>query len=100
LSRATIYDLTTALQYSLAREFWFGYSSKYQLRIVSSFAKDDVFAEEGLTLLPDGTVYDNGRRVYHPPGEIGPGMLRPDGTVFWSGAACDVAAPPRSLALV
>jgi len=108
---------------------------------VSSFAKDDVFAEEGLTLLPDGTVltvnmtdfkfaqrfipnanpsltrwadagatperlpatdsnsakniiFNNGMNVYHPPGEIGPGMLRPDGTVFWSGAACDVKGPP------
>jgi hypothetical protein len=108
---------------------------------VSSFAKDDDFAEEGLTLLPDGSVltvnmvdvnkaqryisfsdtsknrwddagstpetlpaigdtnnaknliYDNGKRVYHPPGEIGPGMLRPDGTVFWSGAACTLKGP-------
>jgi hypothetical protein len=110
---------------------------------VSSFAKDDHFAEEGLTLMPDGSVltvnmvdvnkaqryishsdtsknrwddagstpqtlpaigdtnnaknliYDNGKRVYHPPGEIGPGMLRPDGTVFWSGAACTIKGPPR-----
>ena len=103
---------------------------------VSSHAKDDRFAEEGLTLLPDGNVltvnmvdvnkaqryisfsdtaknrwddaggdagttaghrryeqrkepliYDNGKEVYHPTGEIGPGMLRPDGTEFWSGAA-------------
>jgi hypothetical protein len=109
---------------------------------VSSFAKDDHFAEEGLTLMPDGSVltvnmvdvnkaqryishsdtsknrwddagstpqtlpaigdtnnaknliYDNGKRVYHPPGEIGPGMLRPDGTVFWSGAACTIKGPP------
>jgi hypothetical protein len=107
---------------------------------VSSAAKDDRFAEEGLTLLPDGSVltvnmtdfnfaqryipnanpsksvwvdagstpmrlpatdsngskniiYDNGMRVYHPPGEIGPGILRPDGTVFNSGAACDVPGP-------
>jgi hypothetical protein len=108
---------------------------------VSSHAKDDVFAEEGLTLLPDGTVltvnmtdfnfaqrfipnanpansgwvnagstpkrlpatdtnsaqniiYDNGMRVYHPPGEIGPAILRPDGTVFNSGAACTIKGPP------
>jgi hypothetical protein len=108
---------------------------------VSSHAKDDVFAEEGLTLLPGGTVltvnmtdfnfaqrfipnanpansgwvdagstperlpatdsnsaknilYDNNMRVYHPPGEIGPAILRPDGTVFNSGAACDVPGPP------
>ena len=107
---------------------------------VSSHAKDDRFAEEGLTLLPDGSVltvnmtdypyaqryvpnsdpskstwvnagstparlpatdnnaakniiYDNGMRVYHPPGEIGPGMLRPDGTVFYTGAACDLPGP-------
>ena len=107
---------------------------------VSSFAKDDVFAEEGLTLLPDRTVltvnmtdypfaqrfipnadpsltrwanagktpvklpatdtnsaqniiYDNGMRVYHPPGEIGPAILRPDGTVFNSGAACTIKGP-------
>jgi hypothetical protein len=107
---------------------------------VSSHAKDDVFAEEGLTLLPDGSVltvnmtdfnfaqrfipntnpansgwvnagatpvklpatdtngakniiYDNGMRVYHPPGEIGPAILRPDGTVFNSGAACAIPGP-------
>jgi len=28
--------------------------------------------------------YGNGQ-VYHPPGEVGPGMLRPDGTVFATG---------------
>jgi hypothetical protein len=107
---------------------------------VSNNAKDDRFAEEGLTLLPDGNVltvnmtdfplsqvyvpnsnpskstwvdaratparlpatdnngaknirYDNNMRVYHPPGEIGPGMLRPDGTVSYEGAACDVPGP-------
>ena len=107
---------------------------------VSSFAKDDVFAEEGLTLLPNGSVltvnmtdfpfaqrfipnpdpsktrwadagktpvrlpatdtngsqniiYDNGMKVYHPPGEIGPAILRPDGTVFNSGAACTIKGP-------
>jgi hypothetical protein len=107
---------------------------------VSSFAKDDVFAEEGLTLLPDGSVltvnmtdynfaqrfipnsdpsksrwedagatpeklpatdansamniiFDNGKRVYHPPGEIGPAILRPDGTVFATGAACTIKGP-------
>ena len=109
---------------------------------ISHFSKDDIFAEEGLVLLPDGSaltvnmtdtpyaqrfipnadptktrwanagktparlpthgdtnsakniVYDNGQRVYHPPGEVGPGMLRPDGTVFWSGAACTIKGPP------
>lgn len=30
--------------------------------------------------------YDNGKKCYHPPGEVGPGMLRPDGTVFATGA--------------
>src|SRR5271163_4428035 len=108
---------------------------------VSHHAKDDIFAEEGLTLLPDGSVldvnvtdpnfaqrfipnanpansgwvnagstqerlptigdtnsakniiYDNGMRVYHPPGEIGPAILRPDGTVFNSGAACTIKGP-------
>ncbi len=107
---------------------------------VSSHAKDDRFAEEGLTLLPDGNVltvnmtdfplsqvyipnsnpsnstwvdagptparlpatdsnsaqnilYDNNMRVYHPPGEIGPAILRPDGMVFYTGAACDVPGP-------
>jgi hypothetical protein len=108
---------------------------------VSSFAKDDGFAEEGFSLLPDGSVltvnmvhvnkaqryishsdtsknrwddagatpgqlpaigdtnnaknliYDNGKRVYHPTGEIGPAILRPDGTVFNSGAACTIKGP-------
>jgi hypothetical protein len=31
-------------------------------------------------------VFDNGKRVYNPPGEMGPAMLRPDGTVFATGA--------------
>ena len=112
---------------------------------VSSFAKDDIFAEEGLTLLPDGSiltvnmtdypyaqryiptsdtsksrwedagstparlntigdtngdkniVFDNGKRVYHPPGEIGPAILRPDGTVFATGAACTIKGPSTDL---
>ena len=38
-------------------------------------------------------IYDNGKRVYHPPGEIGPAILRPDGTVFDTGAACTVKGP-------
>jgi hypothetical protein len=38
-------------------------------------------------------LYDNNMRVYHPPGEIGPGMLQPDGRVFYTGAACDVRGP-------
>jgi hypothetical protein len=40
------------------------------------------------------SVYDHGRRVYHPPGEIGPAILRPDGTVFNPGANCNVKGPP------
>jgi hypothetical protein len=107
---------------------------------VSSFAKEDVFAEEGLTLLPDGSVltvnltdrgkaqrfipnpdpsksrwddtppppvmlpatdinavknipFDNGMKVYHPPGEIGPAILMPDGKVFNTGANCNVPGP-------
>ncbi len=38
-------------------------------------------------------IFDNGQRVYHPPGEIGPAMLRPDGTVFQAGANCPVPGP-------
>ncbi len=94
-------------------------------------SKHDFNAEEGWTLLPDGTIltadvldspyterlipapdpsnwqwinasktpkvlrsppdaccipYDNGNLVYNPPGEIGPAILRPDGTVFATGA--------------
>ncbi len=93
---------------------------------LASTGKRDFNAEEGWTLLPNGTVltydvkaatnseiYDpatqswtsagstirnlrsppdeasigfgNGH-VYHPPGEVGPGILRPDGTVFATGA--------------
>ena len=104
---------------------------------VSTFGKQDVYAEEGFTLLPDGSVltvdvtdhphaqrfvpyfgpwltrwvdagstevnlqasltnadkaipYDNGKKTYFPPGEIGPAILRPDGTVFATGAACTI----------
>jgi hypothetical protein len=39
-------------------------------------------------------VYDNGMRVYHPNGEIGAAILRPDGTVFVSGAVCTHKGPP------
>jgi len=87
--------------------------------------KTDWNAEEGWTLMPDGSIFTvdvrshphaerylpgdgqwigagntpvdlqsppaektitwgNGR-IYHPPGEVGPGMLRPDGTVFATG---------------
>jgi hypothetical protein len=36
--------------------------------------------------------WGNGQ-VYHPPGEIGPAILRPDGTVFATGAACTIPGP-------
>jgi hypothetical protein len=93
--------------------------------------KNDFNAEEGWTLLPDGSIltadvsaapkterlipapglagwhwinegdtpvilrsppdaccipYDHGTKIYNPPGEIGPAILRPDGTVFATGA--------------
>ncbi len=90
--------------------------------------KSDFNAEEGFTLLPDGTVITadvknapnseifnpatktwtsagstivdlhspspfgclpfgpNGQYCYYPPGEIGPAILRPDGTVFFTGS--------------
>ena len=92
---------------------------------LSSKGKKDFNAEEGWTLMPNGTVltydvkaapnseiynpavqrwgsagstvvalnsppveksikYGDGL-VYHPPGEVGPGILRPDGTVFATG---------------
>ena len=93
---------------------------------VGSAGKSDFNAEEGWTLLPDGTVLTadvlnapNSERytpstgtwasqgstivdlhspsesgpinypggTYDPPGEIGPAILRPDGTVFATGAA-------------
>jgi len=93
---------------------------------VPSNGKSDFDAEEGWTLLSDGTVFtvdvkNNpnsekyipalgkwvtggssivnlqgppeisvimccGGLVYHPPGEVGPAILRPDGTVFATGA--------------
>ena len=95
---------------------------------LSNGGKKDFNAEEGWTLMPDGTVltYDvkaaphaerynpatqswtslgsnrgrpgRGRhrsprspygknKTYYPPGEVGPGILRADGTVFATGAA-------------
>ena len=95
---------------------------------LSSTGKADFNAEEGWTLMPDGTVltadvkdepnseryipvgsgqwvsdgstivdlaspstsgpidYGNGL-VYYPPGEIGPAILRPDGTVYATGSS-------------
>ena len=37
--------------------------------------------------------YDNGLKIYHPPGEVGPAILRPDGTVFAAGAVCAAPGP-------
>ena len=93
---------------------------------LSDTGKSDFNAEEGWTLMPDGSVltFDvkhaphseryipaqqkwvsagstivdlhspyNGSCIpygggcYHPPGEVGPGVLRPDGTVFATGSA-------------
>ncbi|HWA91324.1 MAG TPA: hypothetical protein VG889_14905 [Rhizomicrobium sp.] len=93
--------------------------------------KNDFNAEEGWTLLPDGTFltfdvkkhpkserylpekgkwvnagdlpadlwepqnccgcipYDPDKPCYQPPGEVGPGILRPDGTVFAAGGKKD-----------
>ncbi len=97
----------------------------------SANGKADFNAEEGFTLLPDGSIltvdvqdalnserlipaphptgyhwitqgrtpvllpspryaccipFDHGHRIYNPPGEIGPAILRPDGTVFATGS--------------
>ena len=99
--------------------------------VVGSTGKSDFFAEEGWTLMPDGTILTadvlnepNSERyfpstqtwvsqgstivdlaapstsgpisypggVYDPPGEIGPAILRPDGTVFATGASNSGAA--------
>jgi hypothetical protein len=40
--------------------------------------------------------WGNGQ-VYMPPGEIGPAILRPDGTVFATGAACTIPGPPTDM---
>ena len=93
--------------------------------VLPETGKSDFNAEEGWTLLPNGTIltydvkhapnseiydpvaqtwtsagstvvdlhsppaeggipYGNGQ-IYYPPGEVGPGILRPDGTVFATG---------------
>ena len=38
-------------------------------------------------------IFDHGHKVYHAPGEMGPAILRPDGTVFATGAACTIKGP-------
>jgi hypothetical protein len=104
---------------------------------VSTAGKHDFNAEEGWTLLPDGSVltidvkdhpraerflpnakpsltkwvnagrtpsnlqasdtnsvkeiiFDNGKKIYYPPGEVGPAILMPDGAVFAAGAVCGI----------
>ena len=105
---------------------------------VSYTGKNDFNAEEGWTLMPDGTVltwdvkdhplteaydptagqwsergstivnlqapdcsgscclhYPPKNKCYYPPGEVGPGVLMPDGTVFATGAS-DTSAPANT----
>jgi hypothetical protein len=100
--------------------------STLQWTELSDTGKSDFNAEEGWTLMPDGSIltfdvknaphseryissqqkwvsagstivdlhspYQGscipyGGGCYHPPGEVGPGILRPDGTVFATGSA-------------
>jgi len=107
---------------------------------VGDAGKRDFNAEEGWTLMPDGSVltfdckdaphseryipsqqkwvsagsthvdlhspyqgscipYDNGKKCYHPPGEVGPGILRPDGTVFATGSGSNGGSGPGHTAV-
>jgi hypothetical protein len=108
--------------------------STLQWTAMASTGKSDFNAEEGWTLLPDGSVLTldvknapnseryipslqtwftagntpvdlhspgggecltygpDGSLCYYPPGEIGPAVLRPDGTVFATGSASKGAA--------
>lgn len=108
---------------------------------VSSAGKSDFNAEEGWTLMPNGTIltYDvldapnseiytpsagswasagstivdlhspspfgclnygpDGGLCYFPPGEVGPGMLRPDGTVFATGSYSNGGSGPGHTAI-
>jgi hypothetical protein len=107
---------------------------------VSSAGKFDRNAEEGWTLMPDGTVltydvtkaphaekYDSTQQkwislgstivdlhspttvqgcipygktgCYYPPGEVGPGMLQPDGTVFATGSGSNGGNGPGHTAV-
>ena len=100
--------------------------------------KSDWNAEEGWTLMPDGTVFtfdvknapnserflpnlgqwvtagstivdlhspspfgcihfgDHGQFCYYPPGEVGPAILRPDGTVFATGSYTQDGSPAHT----
>ena len=107
---------------------------------LSSTGKNDRNAEEGWTLMPDGSVvtydvtkaphaekYDITQQkwislgstivdlhspttivgcipygktgCYYPPGEVGPGMLQPDGTVFATGSASNNGTGPGHTAI-
>jgi Kelch motif len=106
---------------------------------VSSLGKSDFNAEEGWTLLPDGsiltfdvknapnaeryfpslkmwqnagsTIVDlhsphiggclnyGGPNLYCPPGEVGPAILRPDGTVFATGSGSNGGGGPGHTAI-
>ena len=106
---------------------------------VSSTGKRDRNAEEGWTLMPDGSVltydvtkaphsekYDSTQQkwislgstivdlhspygsgcipygknlCYYPPGEVGPGMLQPDGTMFATGSASNGGSGPGHTAV-
>lgn len=100
--------------------------------------KSDFNAEEGWTVMPDGTVFtfdvknapnserflptkikwitagstivdlhsdspfgclpygDHGQYCYYPPGEVGPAILRPDGTVFATGSYTQDGSPAHT----
>ena len=107
---------------------------------LSSTGKNDRNAEEGWTLMPDGTVltfdvskaphserYDSSQQkwlsagstivdlhspttihgcipygkhgCYYPPGEVGPGMLQPDGTMFATGSGSNGGNGPGHTAI-
>jgi hypothetical protein len=108
---------------------------------LSLAGKKDRNAEEGWTLMPDGSVltydvtkaphseryveseqkwisggstivdlhspttfkncipYGNGKYCYTPPGEVGPGMLQPDGTVFATGSGSNGGSGPGHTAV-
>ncbi|HSZ03112.1 MAG TPA: hypothetical protein VK788_26705 [Terriglobales bacterium] len=106
---------------------------------VSSTGKRDRNAEEGWTLMPDGSVltydvtkaphsekYDSTKQewislgstivdlhspygsgcipygknlCYYPPGEVGPGMLQPDGTMFATGSGSNGGSGPGHTAI-